>query len=526
MNLAQLLVRAAHVHPTRPAVLLGDRVMLDYDALARRAARLAGHLREGLGLQPGERVAIFMTNHVAYLEVLYAAWWAGLAVVPINAKLHPREVTFILADSLASALFVSDDLAHELRPHLESLPALRQVLTPCRDAYDAALAAPSIAPVQRAPEDLAWLFYTSGTTGRPKGVMQSHRNLYAMTSCYFMDVDDVSPGDAIVYAAPMSHGAGLYNFPFVARAARHVVPASGGFDPAELLGLSNIVGRLCLFAAPTMVKRLVEHLDATGSSAEGFKTIVYGGGPMYVEDIRRALATMGPRFVQIFGQGESPMTITALAREQLADHGHPRWLERLASVGVAQTLVDVRVVDPEGTPVPAGTTGEIVVRGETVMTGYWCNPEATAKTLRDGWLWTGDMGALDDDGFLTLKDRSKDVVISGGSNIYPREVEEVLLRHPGVREVSVVGQPDPEWGEIVVAFVVADGVDPAALDALCLEHIARFKRPKHYRFVESLPKNNYGKVLKTALREMLARGDSACCRGSRHQTDKEKGLER
>jgi len=510
VNLAQLLVRAARVHPDRPAVLLGDQPLLSYRELAERAARLAGHLRDGLGLQPGDRVAIYMSNHVAYLELLYAAWWAGLAVVPINAKLHPREVEFILGDAGAAVLFTSQDLAADLRPLLGSLPALRQVHTPGEPAYEAALAAPPVAPAHRAPDDLAWLFYTSGTTGRPKGVMQTHRNLYAMTACYFIDVDEVHADDAIVYAAPMSHGAGIYNFAFVARAARHVVPASGGFDPAELVALSRSVGRLCLFAAPTMVKRLVEHIVASGACAEGFKTLVYGGGPMYVEDIQAALATMGPRFVQIYGQGESPMTITALSRETLQDHTHPRWPERIASVGVAQTLIEVRVGGPDGEPLPAGVSGEVVVRGETVMAGYWRNPEATAKTLRDGWLWTGDMGALDADGFLTLKDRSKDVIISGGSNIYPREVEEVLLRHPGVREVSVIGQPDPEWGEVVVAFVSGTAVTAEALDALCLEHIARFKRPKHYRFVADLPKNNYGKVLKTALRELLHKGEPTC----------------
>ena len=213
---------------------------------------------------------------------------------------------------------------------------------------------------------------------------------------------------------------------------------------------------------------------------------------------------MGARFVQIYGQGESPMTITALSRAQLADDAHPRWPQRIESVGVAQALVEVRVVDRDGNDVATDATGEIVVRGDSVMAGYWRNAEATAQALRGGWLWTGDLGALDDDGFLTLKDRSKDLIISGGSNIYPREVEEVLLRHPGVREVSVVGRADARWGEVVVAFVVAgDGVDAAALDALCLAHIARFKRPREYRFIESLPKNHYGKVLKTALREQL-----------------------
>jgi long-chain acyl-CoA synthetase len=507
MNLAHWLQRAARVHPQRAALLLGDRVVATYGELAQRAARLAAHLRHGLRLAPGERLALFMGNEPAYLEALYAALWAGLAVVPINAKLHPKEVEFILGDAEAAVLFVSPTLAAPLLAARERLPALREIFVVGQGEPDAAGAAAPMAIEDRCPDDLAWLFYTSGTTGQPKGVMQTQRNLQAMTACYFIDVDDIAADDAIVYAAPMSHGAGMYGFPFMARGARHVVPASGGFDPAELVALSQSVGRLCLFAAPTMVKRLVEHVAATGAPIGGFKTIVYGGGPMYVEDILQALATMGPRFVQIYGQGESPMTITALARDSLADTAHARHAQRIASVGVAQTLVEVQVVDAHGRPLHAGETGEVVVRGDTVMAGYWRNPEATAHTLLGGWLWTGDMGAFDADGFLTLKDRSKDVIISGGSNIYPREVEEVLLQHRGVREVSVVGRADAEWGEVVVAFVVGDGLDAAALDATCLQHIARFKRPKHYRFIDALPKNNYGKVLKTALRDLLTKED-------------------
>ena len=503
MNLAQLLVRAACSYPERPAVLWGAEVLRNYRQLAERSERIASYLSHVLGLKLGDRVALYMTNHADYLEILYAAWWAGLVVVPVNAKLHAKEVLFILEDAQASALFVTADLAAGLKSLLPTVSSMRGVFTPGELEYDEMQNVAPMHTVYRAPEDLAWLFYTSGTTGRPKGVMQSHRNLYAMTSCYFSDVDSVEVDDAWVYAAPMSHGAGLYNFPFVARAARHVVPVSGGFDPAELVALSQQVGNLCLFAAPTMVKRLVEYIQAVKAPVEGFKTIVYGGGPMYVEDIQNALKTMGPRFVQIYGQGESPMTITALSRWHLGDKDHPQWATRIASVGHAQSLVEVRVVNEAGDMLPDDSTGEIVVRGETVMSAYWRNPEATSKTLRDGWLWTGDMGAMDAHGFLTLKDRSKDVIISGGSNIYPREVEEVLMRHPAVHEVSVIGEPDAQWGEVVVAFVVGQGLDATALDALCLDHIARFKRPKAYHFVESLPKNNYGKVLKSALREQL-----------------------
>jgi long-chain acyl-CoA synthetase len=284
------------------------------------------------------------------------------------------------------------------------------------------------------------------------------------------------------------------------------VPASGGVDPVELFALARAAGPLSMFAAPTIVKRLVEHAESSGEPCDGFKTIVYGGAPMYATDIGRALRVMGPRFVQIYGQGETPMVGTALSRAHLADAAHPRHAQRMASVGVAQTPVQVRVTDGDGQELPVGEVGEVVIRGDTVMAGYWRNPQATVAAIRDGWLWTGDMGSLDDDGFLTLKDRSKDLIISGGSNIYPREVEEVLLTAPGVAEVAVVGAHDPEWGEVVVAFVVprpGSTLSVSALDAHCLAHIARFKRPKRYEIVIDLPKNNYGKVLKTALRERL-----------------------
>jgi long-chain acyl-CoA synthetase len=514
VNIARLLARSASVFPTRPAVFVGTRLLFDYRTLAGRAACIAGYLRDTLGLEPGDRVAAFMTNCPEYLEVLYGIWWAGLAAVPVNAKLHPREMAYILENAEASCLFVSSDLATDAMPLIDGIPGIKRAISPGTADYDAMLNAAPIALQHREADELAWLFYTSGTTGHPKGVMQTHRNLLAMTTSYFSDVDPVDPADAIIYAAPMSHGAGLYNFMHVLMAARHVVPESGGFDAAELITLARSVGRLSMFAAPTMVKRLVDHVAASGADVRGFKTIVYGGGPMYVEDIRRALDVMGNRFVQIFGQGECPMCITALARAHLADRAHPRWLERIASVGVAQSLVEVRICDTAGNPLAHGETGEILARGDPVMAGYWNNPGATAQTIRDGWLWTGDLGSLDVDGFLTLKDRSKDVIISGGSNIYPREVEEVLLKHPSVREVSVVGRADPEWGEVVVAFVVGAGVDtgqldPRDLDALCLQHIARFKRPKEYHFLDSLPKNNYGKVLKTELRKHFQAADGS-----------------
>jgi long-chain acyl-CoA synthetase len=336
--------------------------------------------------------------------------------------------------------------------------------------------------------------------------MLTHRNLMAMTLNYLSDVDGIAPGDSIIHAAPMSHGSGLYILPHVAKGACHAIPESGGFEPDEIFALLGVRAGATLFFAPTMVTRLVDAPGLGDTDLANLKTIVYGGGPMYVNDSQRALDALGSKLVQIYGQGESPMTITCMPRADHADTAHPRHLERLASVGTAFTGVEVRVAGDDDHPLVAGEVGEILVRGDPVMAGYWDNPEASAETLRGGWLHTGDMGAMDGDGYLSLKDRSKDVIITGGSNVYPREVEEVLLRHDGVREVSVVGRPHADWGEEVVAFVVArPGVEvaEAALDALCLDHIARFKRPRAYRFIDALPKNNYGKVLKIALRELL-----------------------
>jgi long-chain acyl-CoA synthetase len=511
MNLAHLLARQARVAADRTAIFEGAQPWATHAQWAQRSAALAQRLRAA-GLEPGDRVLVFMRNHPRYLEILWAAWWAGLVVVPVNAKLHPAEAEWIVGNAGARWGFVTCDVApHALRGlehQVDAESPEADVLLAPADAWE------PVPIAERGPDDLAWLFYTSGTTGRPKGVMLTHRNLTTMGLTYFVDVDTVTPDDAIVYAAPMSHGCGIYAIPHLMTGARHVVPASGGVDPAELFALGLDIAPLSTFAAPTIVKRLVDHAEAAGlgpeDAARSFKTIVYGGAPMYLADIERALRVMGPRFVQIYGQGETPMVATALSRRHIADGTHPRHRERLASVGVAQTPVQVRVADPHGRPLPPGEVGEVLVRGDTVMAGYWRNPEATAATVRDGWLWTGDVGSLDTDGFLTLKDRSKDLLISGGSNIYPREVEEVLLTAPGVAEVAVVGAPDPEWGEVVVAFVVARPghvLSGDALDAHCLERIARFKRPKRYLFVEALPKNNYGKVLKTELRARLHASD-------------------
>ena len=507
MNLANFLARSARTFPDNPAVSLGESVWIRYGDLMRRVAAMAAGLRNALGLVPGDCIALAMGNCPQYVEIWYAAWYAGLTTVPMNAKLHPKELEYILQDSGARVCFASSDIARPVDALRGNLPALERVIEVASPDYAALYRAePTFAIADTAPDDVAWLFYTSGTTGRPKGVMITHRNLVCMSLSYFAAVDGIAPGDCVLHAAPMSHGSGQYNFPHMLVGANQVIPDSGHFEPAEIFQLCRRWSGVTMFAAPTMVHRLVAHTRKHAPALDGLKTIVYGGGPMYLQDIKGALDAMGPRFAQIYGQGESPMTITALSKFHIGERNHPRYEERLASVGVAQPAVEVRIADTQDRSLPAGEIGEILVRGDTVMRGYWRNPDASVEALRNGWLHTGDVGSFDEEGFLTLRGRSKDMIISGGSNIYPREVEEVLLRHPVVSEVSVVGRPHPEWGEEVVAFVVTrdgKGIDDRELDALCLGHIARFKRPKQYFFVADLPKNHYGKVLKTALRERL-----------------------
>ena len=496
MNIASWLSRAGLSHPGAPAAGQGARVVQTYGQLAGRAARLAGSLR-ALGLQPADRVAIIAKNCVEYLETIHGVWHGGFAAVPANAKLHGRELGYILEHSGARVCIATAGLDEEVAPHAPA--SLERLIIIGSEEYRALFAADPAPVAPRDGNDLAWLFYTSGTTGRPKGAMLTHRNLAQASFAYVTEVDATAPGDSILHAAPMSHGSGLYMMAHVARMGINVVPESGSFEPDEIFRLLAAWKSMSMFAAPTMVKRLLDF--GGGADPVNLRTMIWGGAPMYVEDALKALDRFGPRLAQIYGQGESPMTITTLSRQDIADRAHPRWLDRLGSAGKPYACLEVKVADGDDRALPAGETGEILCRGDVVMPGYWRNREANAQTMRGGWLHTGDVGAFDAEGYLTLKDRSKDMIISGGSNIYPREVEEVLLKHAAVREVSVIGRPHAEWGEVVVAYVVGEA-RAGELDELCLSQIARFKRPKDYVFVDALPKNNYGKILKTDLREL------------------------
>ena len=507
MNIAALLAKAALTFPHKPAISWGKEQWSDYADLHRSAGLIGQALREDYGLEPGDRVAIAMPNRPEFLQAQFGIWYAGLVAVLVNSKLHPSEFDYIFENSGARVCFTAPELALDLEKLAESSSTLETVISAGSERYEALLAHKELACESRAPKDPAWLFYTSGTTGRPKGAMLSHRNLMVMTLSYFADIDPISYQDGVLHAAPLSHASGFYGLPHIAKAANNIIPKSGGFDPEEIFDLLTRYSGVTLFGAPTMLVRLMNHPGIASADLSNLKMIYYGGAPMLVADEEKALAIFGSKLVQIYGQGEAPMTISYLPRHFYADRDHPRFAQRISSAGIARTDVEIRIVDENHNPLPTGEAGEILVRGDVVMLGYWNNPDATEAALKGGWLHTGDIGSIDVEGFLTLMDRSKDMIISGGTNIYPREIEEVLLRHEGVHEVSVVGRPHADWGEEVVAFVVrtdSSDVGAEALDKLCLDNIARFKRPKEYFFEDALPKNNYGKIMKRDLRDRLA----------------------
>ena len=497
MNIARALLAAARAFPDRPAISVGRETVASYARFVERVARLAAGLRQRCGGRAGARIAIVAANCPEYIEAMWAAWHAGLCVVPVNAKLHPKEVAFILENCGTSLCLISGEIA--------DANYANSLVLGSRD-YEALLAATPLPCQDVASGDPAWLFYTSGTTGKPKGATLTHHNLLQMSLRNYADIGEVSSEDCILHVAPLSHASGLFSLFHVGKASNQVIPESRGFGEQELAGLVDHYRNCLLFLAPTMLNRFASHPATARMRTENLKTLIYGGAPMYLEDLKRALTRLGPCLWQGYGQGETPNTICYLSKEWHARSDHPRYDAILSSVGIPRTGIQVRVVDDHDRELPPGEIGEVIVKSEVTMSGYWGNPEASAKALKGGWLHTGDLGAFDEHGFLTLKDRSKDVIISGGSNIYPREVEEVLLLHPGVLEASVIGRRSQEWGEEVVAFVVKKAgakVQEGELDNLCLQNIARFKRPKAYFFIDALPKSNYGKILKTELRERL-----------------------
>ena len=438
---------------------------------------------------------------------MYGCFMAGYCLVPLNARLTGPELEYHLSDSGAVALVTDEEGAAIFEGRDLSGAVL---LVAGTDGYERLASGAERLPVANVDrDDPAWLFYTSGTTGRPKGATLTHGNLDFVTASWLADLTPMTEDDVVLHAAPLSHGAGFHALAAVARGAHQVILPAGSFDPVAVLSLIQRAGVTNTWMVPTQIVMLTDAVEK--GSCDGhlptLDRVVYGGAPCAPAELRRALEVFGPVFVQLFGQGETPMTATVLPPSDHAAALAGERQERLGSAGYARPGMDVRILGPDGSELPSGEVGEVCVRGPAVMSGYWERPDATAEALRNGWLHTGDLGRMDAFGYLYLLDRAKDMIITGGSNVYAVEVEAALASHPAVHDAAVVGVPDRTWGELVVAVVVTDAPSTdleAELAAHCATELAGYKRPRRWVFVESLPRNAYGKVLKRQLREELS----------------------
>lgn len=508
MNTAELLASTARSMPARVAWIWEgrERTYGESDARANAFARAL----TARGLAVGERVAVLLDNCPEVLETMFGCWKAGLVVVPLNARFTAAEIAYHVADAGARALVVGASQAGLLAPRDATVPGVEYIfqlggaLAPGHVDWEHELARHGGEPYECAPvtaDDVAWIAYTSGTTGRAKGAMLTHGVLVFEVLGMLADFFPLTPDHVGMHAAPLTHGSGHVSLVLIAKGCRQVILAPSGFEVERFLDQVERHRVNALFLVPTIIKLIVDHPRVHDYDLSSLRWVFYGGSPMYVEDLVRARHCLGNIFIQGFGQTESPMTGTYLpAAEHELEGPHAG---RLQSCGRARTGIQVRILDPDDRPVASGTVGEICIRGGSVMRGYWQRPAETAEVLRNGWLHTGDLGYMDADGYVYILDRSKDMVISGGLNIYPREIEELLLAHPAVAEACAFGIPDPKWGEALIAHVVprpGHAVDAAALIAWIATRAAPYKKPKQIHLVAELAKTTYGKIDKKAIR--------------------------
>jgi long-chain acyl-CoA synthetase len=498
----ELLERAARERPERLAVVAGE-IRHDYRTLLERVDRLAAGL-QALDVRPGDRVAILDKNSARYLELYFALPRIGAVAVPLNYRLAAPELAYIVENSTATTLFHGAEYA----AHVPALRAAGAVRCVSMDD-DSVLAPPGSRPdvVARSSDDVFLQMYTSGTTGRPKGAMLTHANMIANTVTALTE-RDYGAGDTYLHVAPLYHCADLELYYGMTWAmAGNVILRE--FRPEAVLEVIEQEHVTIAFVVPAMINFLLEHPDLARRDLSSLRLIVYGGSAIPEERLRAALDRLPCRFTQGYGLTEtSPILCVLPPEDHVLDGPHVR---RIQSCGRAAAGVEVRIVDDADQECPAEVVGEIVARGKNVMKGYWSDPEATARALRGGWFHTGDMGFRDADGYVYIVDRKHDMIVTGGENVYPREIEEVLYRHPAVLEAAVIGVPSERWGEAVKAIVVLrDGqaASEAELIDFVREHLAHYKAPSSVEFSPSLPRNPSGKVLKTALRERFWQGHS------------------
>ncbi|HKV86113.1 MAG TPA: long-chain-fatty-acid--CoA ligase [Ktedonobacterales bacterium] len=511
-----MLRRAERLFPHKTAVVCGEH-RLTYREYGRRARKVAGALR-ALGIGKGDRVAALMLNCHRYLELYAGCFELGAIIVPLNVRLAPPEIIYTVNDAGALALFVDETLrplAQAAQPGLTTVrtyvhASVSGAATPAgmRDYDELVAAAEELVAAPEVDEsDVAGLFYTSGTTGNPKGVMLTNRNICA-NALHISGQFAPSSHDVVLHAVPMFHlSGGPTAWLYFWVGATHVVQRM--FEPVGTFALVARERVTRVTWAPTMLTMLLAHPAVHTADFSSLELIAYGASPIAPDRLKEALRVFGCRFVQAYGMTEVAPILTLLLPEEHEPEGDARAVRRLLSCGREVPGVSVRVVNEQGEDAAPGEVGEIIARGANVMLGYWRKPAESAAALRDGWYYSGDLGTLDEDGYLYVVDRKKDMIISGGENIYSTEVEAALYSHPAVLEAAAIGVPDDQWGEVVKAIVaLRPGMTatPEELIAHCRTLIAGYKCPRSVDFLETLPKSGSNKILKRELREPYWQG--------------------
>ncbi len=499
VNVGALVARCARGYARRVAVRSAER-SLTYAQLEQRSNRLANALL-GLGLQRGDRVGIYLPNCPEIVEIELACYKAGLVKAPFNARLSPAEVGEIAANSEAAVIVTSGKRAESFRPHIRTAMPRLLLLDGGDSGYEEVLARASdaFAPVAVSADELAVLHYTSGSSGVLKAAMQTFGNRLAQLRKFLLRSEAAGDGSILGLVGPVTHASGMQMVP--ALCSGMTIRLFSHFEPQRFLAEMRAERVTHTFMVPTMINMLLAELEGQYRPLPDLRRLGYGAAPMAPARILRAMDVFGPVLTQGYGAGETTSGVCALTIE---DHLYARAArpERLASCGQPLLECDVQIVGEDGEPVATGEIGEIVVGGEDVFAGYWRAPDLTAEVLKNGRYHTGDLARMDEDGYVYIVDRKKDMVISGGFNVYPSEVEAVLYQHPAVHDACVFAMPDDKWGEAVAAQVVLKvgaRVDAAALDAFCNERLAGFKRPRHIEFVGDLPRNPNGKVMRKAV---------------------------
>jgi long-chain acyl-CoA synthetase len=517
MNILQGLAHAKKIAGTQQAIVCGD-TRYTWDEFDQRTDALARGLAS-LGVQRGQRVAVMMLNCHRYLELYYACARMGAVIVPLNIRLARPEVVFILNDSETKVLVVDKTFASYVTGR-DTFPTVETVLyngdekpegmMHFEDLVNRGAQIPQSADQEMEDNDLSGLYYTGGTTGRAKGVMLSHKNVVS-NAFHMVMASSYTGQDIYLHAGPMFHLADI--------ASTFAVTLVGGchvfiplFNPIAMLETVQREKVTATLLVPTMVNALLNHPDVDNYDISSMRRNLYGGSPMPLELLKKGLQKWGPIFVQAYGMTEAAPLLTMLDPHDCSIDGTPEQVRRLASCGKESLGIEVRVVHGDGRDVQPGEIGEIIARGPNIMLGYWRMPEVTAAAIVDGWYHTGDLATIDEENFIYIVDRAKDVIISGGENIYCVEVENALYTHPAVLETAVVGIPDESWGESVHAIVVCKPGTSVSSDELIAHvhtQIASYKTPRSIEFhTEALPKSGAGKILKRDLREKYWTGKS------------------